>query len=306
MNNNMGKKLLNTTAFLTGTFCIALSLTSCKEKGVVISMTECGVGVSDSIYVAPVETPQPRVVLIEEFTGVSCPPCPNGHKVVKSIVEDKGSSVAVVGIQTFGFIQAYPVIERGDTITKHDNRTEAGTSLSTNIYGKLSQTPVAGIDRILYNGNMYMDKSLWVNQVNSRLSEAPKANVTVTSNYNSTTHIALIKVRVAYTSSVSLSQLLTVALTEDKVVDAQEDGLTVIEDYDHEHVLRDILTAPTGSPILCENAVKEAGRVYECTFRYDLTGKSLWNLDNCKIVAYVSNAASGNKEVVQAAQVKLK
>lgn len=305
MKNIMGKKYLNTTSFVIGTLCIALSLGSCKEKGVIIDLGG-GPIASDTSYMGTVETPQQRMVLIEEFTGVSCPPCPLGHQLVASIVASNPNRIAVVGIQTFGFIQAYPVIESGDTITRHDNRTDAGTTLSTNIFGKLALTPTAGVDRISVNSSLYLDKSKWVTEVGNRLTTPTKANVTVTSDYNTTTKQAVIKVRVAYTADVTQKQVLTVALIEDGVIDAQENGLEIDTFYDHEHVLRDILTAPTGSTILDTYAVKPAGVVYERTFVYDLTSKDLWNKDNCKIVAYVSNSEPGDKVVQQAARVKLK
>lgn len=306
MKMMMNKKYLKTMPFIIGVLCIALSLGSCKEKGLIVDLGT-GPVPSDTSYMGVVESPQTRRVLIEEFTGVSCPPCPLGHQIVASLVASNPDRISVISIQPFGFIQAYPVVERGDTLTRHDNRTDAGTTLSTGIFGKLSLTPSAGIDRISINSSMYLDKFKWVTAVNNRLTEPTKTNVTVTSDYNAVTRQAVIRVKVAYTDSVPQKQVLTVAITEDDIIDAQEYGTDKIDTfYNHEHVLRDILTTPVGSTILGNYAVKPAGIVYERVFVYDLSSKELWNKDHCTVIAYVSNSEPGDKVVQQAAQTSLK
>jgi hypothetical protein len=114
---------------------------------------------------------------------------------------------------------------------------------------------------------------------------------------------------VAYTANVAKGQLLNVAVIENEVIDAQEVGLSEEQNYHHQHVLRDILTAPTGTAILSGKAIKEAGQVYERTFVYDLAAadpNNYWNPDNCRVVAYVSNNEGSDKEVIQAAEAHLK
>ena len=76
------------------------------------------------------------------------------------------------------------------------------------------------------------------------------------------------------------------------------------EDYDHEHVLRDIITSPTGSTILSGMTSIPAGQVYQRTFIYTIPAG--WNADNCHVVAYVSNNEPSTQEVVQAGEAALK
>jgi hypothetical protein len=75
--------------------------------------------------------------------------------------------------------------------------------------------------------------------------------------------------------------------------------------YVHQHVLRDIITLPTGDVILGSVPTKEAGQVYERTFIYTLPATVL-NPDNCRIIAFVSNSGSSDLEVQQAAEIHLK
>jgi hypothetical protein len=131
----------------------------------------------------------------------------------------------------------------------------------------------------------------------------------VTSVYSASTKQATITVRVAYTTAVTNDQLLTVALLENEVVDAQEleaiDTADVALNYVHQHVLRDIITAPVGDAMLSDKPTKTAGQVYERVFVYDLPSTVL-NPDNCRIVAFVATSAGAVKEVIQAAEVHLK
>jgi hypothetical protein len=279
-------------------------LASCKEVPPAIDF---GPAAKEDTFMAAVEPVQPRKVLIEEFTGVSCPPCPLGHQAIKAIEDAHPDRVLAIGIQPFNFTQANPVDKNGIK-TKHDNRTQKGTDLANSIFGSLSSTPLAGIDRIPKDNSLYISKENWSQMVSDRLDIPSPANVKVTCTYNSDRTVT-IKVHVAYTSDVAKKQLLTVAIVEDKIIDAQEVGLNVEENYEHNHVLRDILTAPTGTAILSDKATKKAGQVYERTFVYNLATPdpdNLWNPDNCHVIAYISNDEGADKEVVQSGEGHLK
>lgn len=287
--------------------------TGCKEKSTIDLGNNTPDTSSERTYVSDtIQTPQLRNVLVEEFTGVSCPPCPGGHIALAAIVQQytnattQVSRVKAIGIQVFGFAQANP-IDHG--LTQNDNRTQDGTDLTNAIYGTLGQTPMAGIDRLLYtagaNTSMYIDVSSWSSVVTSRMALPTIVNMSVTSKYDSVSKMDTIKVKAYYTASCSKKQLLTVAIVEDNIIDGQENGLSIDTFYHHEHVLRDILTSPAGSPILRSFSPIESGRVYERTFVYDLSQKPIWVPKNCKVIAYISNAEPGDKEVQQVVDTHL-
>ncbi len=281
-----------------------LFIVSCKEKGPAIDF---GPKAADSAYVTAVETQQPRVIVVEEFTGVTCPNCPKAHSILKTLEENNPNRIAAIGIQPMGSAQASPVTDdaNGTMLTRQDNRTKAGADLGTGIYGSivLQSLPGAGIDRSLQGGSLYLDRNSWTTAVSARLGVPAKANIAITSNYNAGSRQAVIKVHVAYTGTVTGSQLLNVALVENNITDWQEDGITKVENYSHQHVLRDILTNPTGTAILTGVTI-QPGQVYERTFVY--TVNAAWNPDNCRIVAYVANNNGTDKEVQQGAEAALK
>ncbi len=276
-----------------------ISLASCKEIGPNIDFH---IKPEDTTYVTAVEAKQKRIVMIEEFTGVSCPPCPQGHIRLDAIETAHPDSVAIIGIQIFNWIQGNPVVENGVTLTQHDNRTEDGTNLGKYL-GPILQTPSAAIDRVPIGGKMLTDFSFWSDAVNNRLAVTTPANLYVTVNsFDKATRLATITVKVAYTGAVTGTQLMNVYLREDSLVDAQEVGLNVEPNYLHMHTLRDILTIPEGSAIL-NGVALTPGTVYERTFKY--TVDAAWKPEHCVIVANVSKSDAGNKEVLQAAQAKL-
>ena len=74
---------------------------------------------------------------------------------------------------------------------------------------------------------------------------------------------------------------LTVYLTEDNIVAPQNNGGTMVNDYVHNHVLRDVLTETLGSPLVITDGDK-----YSMT--YSTTLDESWNADNMNVVAFIS------------------
>src|SRR4051812_31063464 len=104
----------------------ALLFTACREGAPAVDF---GLKVTDTTFMAAPETPQQRVVIIEEFTGVKCPNCPAGSTLIKSLVQANPDNVAAIGVQIFGFNLANPVDDQG-VKTRTDNRTQDGTDLA--------------------------------------------------------------------------------------------------------------------------------------------------------------------------------
>ena len=71
-------------------------------------------------------------------------------------------------------------------------------------------------------------------------------------------------------------------------------------DYEHNHVLRKMLTYYSGDNLPEENV---AGRGY--IFNYSYTLPDNWNADNMSVVAFVHNFEADNKEVLQAGEKKI-
>jgi len=274
-----------------------VTLVSCSEKGPIIDFG--GEKAVDTSYMqTTVEGKMPRKVLVEEFTGVSCPPCPNGHRKLKQLGDQNPNRIVVIGYHIFNFPQAFPVEGK----SKYDFRTEDATNVGKDLFGGVGQLPNAGIDRTSTNGKLLYDAGSWSGTIENRLPVAAPVNVHIINTYDDATREAIIKVQVVYTEAISTPQHISLAIVEDDIEDAQKDGLTEVEEYIHEHVLRAFITPFNGYAFL-SGQEKTPGLVYERTFTYTVNEK--WNADNCKLIAFVSNDGE-NKEVLQAEQVSLK
>lgn len=298
------KRLLLNSAFILLTATLA---TGCKEK---ISGIDFGSAIAtDTTYTTTVEAPQWRRVLIEEFTGVSCPPCPKGHLALEGIVaaHHNGAlnidSVSVIGIQATGIPQADPV-NSPPYVTRHDNRTPDGSEIYNAVYGTFGNIPRAGIDRVAVGGALSLPRDIWATTVISRLRVPAPVNISLSSTYNDATRQAIVKVRIAYTAPVTKPQNLNIALVENDIIDMQKNDLVIDSMYRHEHVLRDMITLASGTPIMANLAVKEPGRVYERTFIYSVDAAFV--PQNCKLIAFVTNNDGADKEVLQVAETGLK
>lgn len=292
------KKILGYAA-IAGVVC----LQACEEKGVQIDFGSKG-EVKDTSYMATAEAPQARVVLVEEFTGASCTNCPAGHVVVSNILANNPKRVVAVAYHTFIPGTIFQPVKEGGHESKYDFRTNEGTDIGVNIFS-VTGIPTAGVDRVKTGGTRLVDRPEWVNQVNQRLAVPAPVNIHLSSVYNASNNEATVTIKVAYTAAVSKKNTLTFGVIESKIIDAQLFFSGAQMDYEHNHVLRKLLTPLYyGVGIKDDITSKQPGFVYEYTYTFE--PDAAWKLENCQIIAYVANNEADDKEVLQAAEVHLK
>jgi hypothetical protein len=292
------KKIMNFAVFAA-----LVALQSCEEKGVVIDFGSKE-GVTDTTYISAVPVAQSRNVLIEEFTGASCTNCPAGHDAVAAILSSNPNRVVAIAYHTFNPGTIFKPVNKPGEVSRYDFRDTQATLISSTIFGGVSSIPTAGIDRVPVSGGLQVGRNQWASQTNSRLLVAPPANIEMTSAYKGDQNLVVLKVKVTYTQAVTKKNALTLGILESNIVDAQEFADSVDMNYVHNHIFRKCLTPYYGSSVLDSLATKNAGRVYE--YNYVFTPSSKWNLDNCTIVAILSNNEATDKEVLQSKEVKLK
>lgn len=272
-----------------------IALASCKEIGPAIDFGG-GAPATDTTFLATAETATERKVLMEEFTGVSCPPCPAGHDIVKNLKTQYPGRIIVVAYHVRNIPQAAPTDH-----SLYDFRTDDATDVGK-LFG-LGSLPNAAIDRSQTNNTYLYESTTWSGQMSNRMQLASPVNISLASLYNSDSREVTLNIHVAYTASVSKKQVLNVALIQDGIIDAQKSGLQLEEDYEHNYVLRDMVTPISGTPIMDAFATKEPGRVYERIMKIKVD--PAWDPVHCQLVVFVSNADGADKEVQQVAEVKV-
>ncbi len=283
----------------------SIGIFSCTEQPEGITKS---VKSSDTSYlVSPVPAADPHNVLFEDFTGASCPNCPPAKRnFLDPAIAANPGRINVIALHINGFAQAFPVAG-----AKYDFRTDTATKIGNDIFGGISVMPIGGIDRFEYgngtNGLFLATKDAWPTSIATQLAKSDSFNLALTSTFNSTDSIATIVAKVTYLYKTTTPYFLSLAMVEDSLVDKQEDGLTELEEYDFEDVLRMYFTPPTTGDSIAKYALApsypevEPGRVFEKTYKVKV--RNYVDIKHCKLIGFI-NRANG-RYIQQSASVKI-
>ncbi|HRI60367.1 MAG TPA: Omp28-related outer membrane protein, partial [Saprospiraceae bacterium] len=255
----------------------AVAISACKE--VPITIPELSVG--------------DRKVLAEELTGVRCPNCPDGTATLVSLSEQLGDNLVVVSIHAApGYDTPYPE-------SHYDFRTADGTAMA-NFIGSAAFFPTAAINRRLVppETEPYLPRAIWSGIISEELDKPPVVGLFVNTEFDDLGRKLDIEVTIAPEATLYGEHRLTVLITQDSIVDYQKKGLEKIPDYTHRHVLRDVLTQPSGDVL--EEALTSTSAI---TKKFSLTLPADWDEKHCSVVAFVHHGTSPDKEVLQVEEV---
>ena len=239
-------------------------------------------------------TDSERKVLIEEFTGVRCVNCPDGSAEIQNLLALHGENLIAVSIHSGFFSKPY-------SENKYDFRSADGDAIAS-LLGEPQSFPSAVVNRKLFSGQneRQLSKQSWAGYIENELAEAPKFNISLESNFNTTGRNLTVKVTVVPLENVNEKLNLSVLLTEDDIEDYQITPAGKIPDYKHRHVFRRVLTNDAGGMDLGSSFVKGQAVVKE----FSATIPELWKADDCHIVSFVHRVGA-DLDVLQAAEVKM-
>lgn len=253
-------------------------LPACKEVGPEINLGNNQNVVADTTYVeSPVATAELKNVVVEEFTGVRCPNCPQGHVVINTLKTQNPQRIVAVSLHPINSLGA-PY-----SFSPFDFRSDNAQGLFDYL-GQIGLQPAAGIDRQRYSGEnaILLDKSKWQTRVNQQLATTPVVNVLLDRSYDSTNRELTIITELHYTQAVGEENKLTVLLSESGMVTPQLDGSIIDTFYAHKDIMREYITAVQGDII---DTSREPGRVVRRVYKKVLD--AAWKPENMHIVAFV-------------------
>lgn len=234
-----------------------------------------------------------KVVLIEEFTGVRCVNCPQGHVKAKEILELHPGSVVVISIHSGFYAEPY-------TNSKYDFRTSEGSSIETMVGSPIGY-PAAMIDRKLFTGETdeILLKDKWSAYVDQQLLLTTPLKIEMTGTWTGSNRNLSVTADLTYNAEATENHYLSVSLTEDSIVDPQNNVTGVDSFYVHNHVLRDMFTPYNGEQV---TGTKIAGFVFTKT--YNLTLSDTIKENNCHIIGFV-HYLGDSSNVIHAAEIKV-
>lgn len=237
-----------------------------------------------------------RVVLVEEVTGVRCPNCPSGSAKIASLLEQFPDQVIAVGIH--GSFLTAPYNE-----SKYDFRHESARELE-NFLKPWEGKPAAFVNRKKFEEEPLISISefdLLTTYVAQELNEPHQVEISISTDHDPVSRSLEINLGIIPLDDLSGDYRLNVMLTEDDIIDRQANVGEIIESYEHDHVLRMMLTQFDGDPfssILAKNELSNMS--YSITLPAE---DGTWIANNMHVVAFISDHQEDKKEVLQAVEV---
>ena len=204
---------------------------------------------------------QKKKVLLEEFTGIHCGWCPEGHKVSKRLLKAYPNESFAINIHE----GHYSVPNGGEP----DYRTAEGDSLGVLFNSSEAGYPSGTVNRETLSGRYLTSRSNWIPLAQYYTQQDAPVNLFVKSEYDGNTGILNIHIEGYYTGDVPEgTQTLNVCWTQDDILGPQNEG-GLGDAYSHQHMLRAYITPIWG------DTLKEAakGQYFSRDYQYTLPEK---------------------------------
>lgn len=212
-------------------------------------------------------TVQNKNILLEEFTGIHCGYCPQGHAIANNLLVAQPSCTYTMAIHAGDFAKP-----GGD---QPDFRTDKGTLLNNTIGAGFYNTgyPSGTVNRHVFSGSIPITgRDSWIKDSKNIHQEEAPVNLWMKSDFDGETRKLHVKIEGYYTRNVAQSfNLLNIALVQSNIKGYQN-GSGVGEDYIHHHMLRDFITPMWGDTIKAPKQGEYFTREYDYILPADIKG----------------------------------
>ena len=245
--------------------------------------------------------PENKNVILEEFTGISCGYCPDGHRIGQDLHNANPNDVFLINIHTGSFAspQGAGTDFRVDPI---------GSNIASQ--SNLTGYPAGTVNRHQFStnqgGGTAMGRSDWTAAANQILNITSPVNVGIQANVDMATNVLTVDVEVYYTGAQTVtSNMLNVAVVQNNVEGPQSGSSfnpTAIlpnGNYNHQHMLRHMMTGQWGVPINTLTPGSLYADQFTWTMPANINGVAL-DPTNLAVVAYV---AEGQQEILNGTEV---
>lgn len=204
-----------------------------------------------------------RNVLIEEFTGVGCGYCPDGHARANAICAQYEGHAWAINIHAGGYA------------TGSGYETTDGNAIHNEYQSEIEGYPCGVVNR-----GSVQDRGQWAATAATVRGQDSPVNIAATATIDPMTRELNVNVEVYYTGSQSVTtNYLNVALVQNNIIGPQSNYGSQVQGYPynqdyvlpdgsyrHMHMLRDMITDPWGDAITSLTA----GTFYEMSYTYSL------------------------------------
>ena len=242
-------------------------------------------------------TPTNKNVILEEYTGINCTYCPDGHRIANEIAAANPGRVFPINIHVGSYA--------ANTYT-----TQFGTALMNQ--SGLEGFPSGTINRHVFSGSVTaLNRNNWASCSNTIMSQTSPVNIAARGTLDWTTRELNITVQLYYTANEANStNKLNVAIIQDNVLGTQIGGSTynpaqvVGSQYRHMHMLRHLITGQWGEDITTTTQGSFVEKTYTYTIPETLGSPNAITakLEDLSFIAFV---AQGQQEILTGCEVEI-
>lgn len=259
-------------------------------KKILLSLAFLAIGFAAGAQTIVSTTSENKNVVLEEFTGVNCVFCPQGHAIAQALRDNNPGDVFLVNVHTGGY-----AVPNGN---QPDFRTSYGSALANQ--SNLAGYPAGTVNRHVFPGlsqktsGTAMSRDKWIQAANQILTQSSYVNVAAEASVDLQSRQMTVLVEVYYTGASPLgSNKLNVALLQNNTEGAQVGG-GMGNNYVHQHRLIDFLTGQWGTEITTTSQGSFISETFNLTIPADHNNIPIL-LEDLEVVAYI---AEGNQEII--------
>lgn len=220
--------------------------------------------------------PRNRTIVLEEFTGLNCGYCPDGHRIANGIKNKYNGEPILINVHVGSF--ANP------GAGQPDYRTAFGTELDAQ--AKVTGYPSATVNRhffLQYGTTLALNRGYWEATAAEIAAMPSPVNVGLRSTFDKDTRKLTVDVEAFYTADEPFENTINVVLTESDVIGYQSDYTNGSHtDYHHMHMLRYMLSGQWGE----DYTTTTKGTLVKKTYTYTVPAN--FNIANCHVAAFIS------------------
>ncbi len=229
-----------------------------------------------------------KKVLIEDLTGVRCPNCPSANARLEAIEAIYGENIIIIGVH--GELLTRPLAE-----SQYDFRNPSTIALEQ-LFAPILGKPSAVINRKIHpEFNMLANplQDQWQTIVEREL-QLPQQLILEMDIFPTNSGFQ-INIGILPQEDLGSGFKIHCLITENNILDAQEDVDKIIDNYEHNHVLRNIITPLEGTEIqqsFTKNTLINTSISIENDQILPLTV-----IDNIEVVVFITDEAGSVEEV---------
>ena len=199
-------------------------------------------------------TPENKNVILEEFTGIYCTYCPDGHLIAQNLHDANPNDVFLINIHTGGY-------STPNSSNDPDFNCSYGSAIANN--ANIAGYPAGSVNRAIFSGitpqnpgGTAMSRSDWTDAAGMIMAQSSYVNVGVQASYDMATGLLTVNTETYYTSTTTNINVLHVAVVQNNVPGPQTGASTynpgaIISGpwsptYNHQHMFRHLMDGANG------------------------------------------------------------